>query len=147
MFPSPRGPFQAWLAATYPPTLAGVLSPLTFQTESGAGWQITVSLAWLITRLPDEYQPDWRYDTFVKLLGANGQTIAQADTPSVVGAVWTVGDEIQTATRLEVPENLAPGVYKLQISLYDRTQTKNATFVERGAPTRSASVEFRIDLE
>ena len=106
-----------------------------------------MSLRWLIEQLPAEPFQTWRYDTFVKLIGPDGQTLAQTDTPSVVGSTWVVGEEVQTATRLTIPNELKSGQYKLQVSLYDRVQAKNDSFVETSSAARNPNFEVDVYVE
>ena len=67
--------------------------------------------------------------------------MVQGDTPSVAGSTWVVGDFIQTATRLKIPDEAQPGDYTLHLSLFDRNQSKNTAFFEAGSAAPSSSIE------
>ena len=121
------------------------LVAIDYPASTQRGQTIVVNLSWQIERLPGEPFAAWRYDPFINLIGPSGQSLAQADTPSVAGGAWVVGEYIQTATRLQLPGDLPPGEYKLAVSLFDRAQSKNAAFFREGfEPSASFELALRV---
>lgn len=62
------------------------------------------------------------YTVFVHLLGADGQPIAQADSPPQQGRypthLWDVGEMVSDLHLLQLPEGLPAGHYPIRIGLY-----------------------------
>jgi len=67
--------------------------------------------------------PDGNYHTFVHLLDAEGQIVAQHDGSPGKGALptlgWLPGEYLTDAHLLQLPFDLPDGVYRLGVGLYD----------------------------
>lgn len=93
-----------------------------------ANSQLPVTLHWHALATPDK-----NYHTFVHLLDAEGNIVAQADGPPGNGAYptlgWLPGEYLTDTHVLQLPPDLPPGAYRLGVGLYD-PQT-NARLGER----------------
>lgn len=62
------------------------------------------------------------YTVFVHLMDAEGNLVAQADSPPLEGhyptSLWRVGEMIQDIHVIALPANAPPGVYTLQVGWY-----------------------------
>ncbi len=100
-----------------------------------AGQVVTITQGWRITALPDEPFWFWYFAPFVTLRDANGQAVAQLDRlPAFEGWQWRIGDTFYSEAWLRLPDDLPPGIYALEISLFDPNQGKNAVFFSSLAP-------------
>lgn len=108
---------------------------------------LVVQQRWLVERIASDSTDDARYDTFIKLLGPDGRTAAQADASSVRLATWMPGEQLQTATRLLLPADLKPGAYRIELTHYDRNQKKNAVFTVAGNPASNVSLFYELAVE
>lgn len=106
-----------------------------------AGEPARIDLAWRIETVPTETHETWRYDSFVKLVDANGRVVAQGDVLAPPGSTWRAGDVIRQRLELAIPGDLAAGAYAAELSLYDRNLQRTAAF----SPSRLAGPE-RITL-
>jgi hypothetical protein len=114
-------------------TLIDLAAPAT--TQPG-GW-VTISQAWRVDALPDEPHWNWYYAPFVTLSSETDQALVTVDNaPALEGWMWRPGDIILSTVRLQVPTDGAPGHYKLQITLFDPNQKKNAVFFAPDAPDK-----------
>jgi len=81
---------------------------------------VTVKLVWQARR-----QVNQEYKVFVHLLGADGRPIAQSDAVPVGWTRptfgWRVGEFVTDVHTLDLAPNLAPGVYRLVVGMYDIT--------------------------
>jgi hypothetical protein len=79
---------------------------------------IVVTLHWRATAAPAE---DWT--VFVHLLDGEGRSVTQHDSPPRDGdfptGAWRDGDNVPDSHRLLLPPGLAPGLYQLQVGLYN----------------------------
>ncbi|MFQ5422323.1 MAG: hypothetical protein ACE5EY_18400, partial [Anaerolineae bacterium] len=83
-----------------------------------AGQSIPLTLYW------QAVQPDGNnYTVFVHLLDAEGALVTQADGMPQNGrfptSIWASGEQIADQHLLQLPEELAPGVYQIVTGLYD----------------------------
>lgn len=82
------------------------------------GSPLAVTLHWHALETPDR-----SYHVFVHLLDADGELVAQDDGPPAGGQVpalgWLPGEYILDPRRLELPQDLPEGVYRLSVGLYD----------------------------
>ena len=77
----------------------------------------------------DEPHEAWRYDLFVKLLDAGGKVLAQADVAGIPGNAWRMSSEVVQSLILDVPSTTAAtDAARIELSLYDRAQQRNALF-------------------
>ncbi|MCS6825175.1 MAG: hypothetical protein NZ553_01035 [Caldilinea sp.] len=78
----------------------------------------TVTLRWRPAQRLDK-----RYTIFVHLLAPDGQMVAQQDQPPLQGFYpsdhWLPGVAFHDTYSLTVPDDAAPGLYRLSIGLYD----------------------------
>ncbi len=86
--------------------------------RASPGQAVTVKLVWQARG-----QVNQEYKVFVHLLGADGRPVAQSDaTPAgwtrpTFG--WQVGEFVTDAHTLDLAPDLAPGVYRLTVGMYD----------------------------
>lgn len=85
-----------------------------------AGQVLGTTLVWRATaEVPGDYT------VFVHLLDSARNLVAQADAPPLQGAypttVWALGEVVRDPHRLELPDDLPPGRYTLEVGLYDPT--------------------------
>ena len=82
------------------------------------GEVIPVELTWHTLATPDV-----DYNTFIQLLDANGQLVAQHDAPPRGGyaptSSWQAGAQVTSKHALTLPVDLPPGSYRLIAGLYD----------------------------
>ncbi len=83
--------------------------------ESG----IQLQLHWQATM-----QPDFDYSTFVHLVNASGQLVAQADVGlgqsiNYLPTVWAAGDMVVEHYKLTFPEGLPAGTYQIRAGVYN----------------------------
>ncbi len=94
--------------------------------------KIPLTVYWRGTaKIPDNYV------IFFHLLNEKGETVAQRDTAPRYGALnttqWTPNELFDDDQSLEVPANLPPGRYKIELGLYRPTDGKRLT-VTQAAP-------------
>jgi 4-amino-4-deoxy-L-arabinose transferase-like glycosyltransferase len=118
-----RPPRQPSLQVAYP-IAARVGESITLvgadlsDTRAAAGDAVTVTLVWQAEAVvPADYT------AFVHLMDERGELVAQADAPPLGGdyptSWWVPGDVIRGPHRLSLPVTLPPGLYTLQVGLYD----------------------------
>lgn len=82
-----------------------------------AGQQIMVNLYWQTQR-----QPGQNYTTFLHLLDAKDNIVAQIDLAPLAGTrpttIWKTGEVVADDYPLTLPPKLAPGAYRLSVGLY-----------------------------
>ncbi|MBI4671623.1 MAG: DUF2723 domain-containing protein [Chloroflexi bacterium] len=90
------------------------------RTQFRAGETLPLTLFWNAHRTPDT-----SYKVFVHLLDANGALRAQQDSIPQRGALptqrWFPGEYVTDEYALVLPNDLAPGAYRLAIGMYDET--------------------------
>ncbi len=105
------------------PTLFGEELALTnmqasFYPSIPPATDLMVQLDWTA-----QQKPTLDYKVSLRLLNADGTTVAQADEypvgPLLVPTTWNAGDEKPGYSAVSLPTNLPGGHYQLQISLYD----------------------------
>ena len=95
-------------------TLVGFDAP----EHASPGQAVAVKLVWQARR-----QVNQEYKVFVHLLGADGRPAAQSDaapagwTRPTFG--WQAGEFVTDAHTLDLAPDLAPGVYRLVVGMYD----------------------------
>ena len=116
-------------------------------TKVTPGEVLTVQQRWRIDQPNADVPADARYDTFVRLISPNGRTVAQADASAVRAEAWVIGEQLQTATRLIVPQDLQPGSYQIDIAHYDRSQKKNAVFIKPGLAAPVVNLTYAVQID
>lgn len=100
------------------------------------GATYTITHIWRIDSLPNEPYADWYYAPFVKLVAPDGQARINIDSAkSVLGADWKVGAIIVSQLHFVVPADSQAGLYRLEISLFDPNQKKNAAYFADNNPS------------
>jgi hypothetical protein len=88
------------------------------QVQVRAGQPVTVSLAWQPLR-----SPAGDLSRFVHVLGPDRRPVAQRDGPPCEGNCpspsWLPGEVLVDQVRVDIPSDLAPGVYSLAVGWYD----------------------------
>lgn len=83
-----------------------------------AGAILPVTVGWRALQ-----RMDAAYTGFVHLVDADGKLVAQDDHEPLQGqrptTAWAAGEVIEDTYELRLPADLAPGVYRLEIGLYD----------------------------
>lgn len=87
-------------------------------TEAKAGESISLSLYWQArVKLARDYT------VFVHLLDASGSVRSQIDSPPLGGSyptsIWDDGEILRDDYVLQLPADLAPGTYRVELGLYD----------------------------
>jgi hypothetical protein len=87
------------------------------RTAAHAGEALTVTLAWeAMVELSDQYV------VFVHLLSSDGKLVAQHDAPPVGGVLpssaWSPGTVFTYPVRVDLPDGLPAGDYRLQVGVY-----------------------------
>ncbi|MCB9421593.1 MAG: DUF2142 domain-containing protein [Ardenticatenaceae bacterium] len=112
---------------------AGQTHPTMPQTETNIPFAEGITLAGydLVPGDPESLTLYWQanetptqdYTVFVQLLNENGEWLAGADAPPVNNfyptLLWQEGDWIDDLHRLVLPPDLPPGIYTIQVGLYD----------------------------
>ena len=100
------------------PIAFGPLSLVGLETgELAAGKPLPVTLLWQSTQAVDG-----QLNTSVQLVAEDGSRMAQADGPPANGimpASLIFDQPVPDFKTLEVPKNLSPGRYRLEVSVYD----------------------------
>lgn len=115
-------------------TLFGYDTPV--QLEPGQT-QLPVILYWQATAaLPVDYT------IFVHLTGPDGRLVAQHDggpwwEAPLPTSTWQPGEKLRDRHLLELPADLAPGVYTLQMGVYHWQTLERLAVLENGAPVNN----------
>jgi 4-amino-4-deoxy-L-arabinose transferase-like glycosyltransferase len=138
---------QAWLPDR--PQAPALLTPVAFndtwlflgheivdQRPYYAGDQLQLLTYW---RVLHETAVD--LTIFVHLLDAEGRLVAQHDGLDVVPKWTRPGDELAQLHTVQLPQDLPPGLYRLQLGLYDRNS------LERWLVATAAGAADRLLLE
>ena len=95
-------------------------SNLAATQNATAGAPLSVTLVWQAVR-----QPEKDYTGFVQVLDAQGQLVAQQDHPLTNNFLpstrWQPGLTLADAYQIDLPADLAVGVYRVIVGLYDAT--------------------------
>lgn len=95
------------------------------------------------------------YVIFVHLLNSAGQIVAQRDTAPLQGKLdtsqWTPGELLADDQTLDLPPNLAPGRYKVELGVYrptngQRLKIANAPPQQKISSNQSSVILFEINL-
>lgn len=99
---------------------------------------LVVTPHWSATNVPSR-----DYTAFVHVLDASGKLVAQNDAQPVGGrfptSFWQAGDRIADPHRIELPPNLPPGTYRLELGLYDLATLQRLRVVD-GQPEATISL-------
>lgn len=99
------------------------------------GSMLTVRHAWRVDALPGEPFADWYHAPFVKLIAPDGRIVVDVDgAVALPGWQWRAGEAQVSEVDLALPDDLPPGEYRLQSSLFDPDQKKNAVYFNVGNP-------------
>lgn len=97
--------------------------------EIARGQTLPLDLIWRAERVVDE-----AYTVFVHLVDAQGRVARDADSPPFSGLYptnrWQVGEVLRDRHILQIPRDLAPGDYTIEIGMY--LPTTNARVVVEG---------------
>jgi len=104
------------------------------------GGRLYVTLYWQAIRRPTAI-----YNSFVHLLGPEGQLLSQCDlvtgTWSHLTVAWKPGEIVIEHYELEIPGDAPPGPWPLEIGLYEYRSKKRLSVLDAdGQPTESTSV-------
>ena len=104
------------------PAQARLGEAITFLGWNGSpsvarGQSLDLDLVWRAERALTE-----AYTVFVHLVDANGNVVADADSPPFTGLYptnrWRAGETLRDRHTLKIPADLAPGNYALEIGMY-----------------------------
>ncbi len=102
-----------------------------------AGHSLQVELDWQA-----QTTPPLDYTVFVHLLDKTGQLVAGSDAPPLDGryptTIWSPGERILDAHRLELPANLPPGQYQVAVGLYHQPTGQRLPLQLPGHPPDAA---------
>ena len=111
--------------------------PLQVRAERFAGQTgqpLTVTLVWQANSIPD-----MNYTTFVHLVGADQQIVAQSDSVPAGGhatSEWLPGEVVLDSHTLTLPDDLVPGTYTLLVGLYDPLSGKRLPVASQARDVR-----------
>jgi Dolichyl-phosphate-mannose-protein mannosyltransferase len=128
--------------------LGWTLLAVTAPQQVRAGDAFSAAHIWRIDALPTEPYTDWNYTVFAKLALPDGQRVTLADHVWLpVPKMWRVGDYVLQVARLRMPENLPPGNYTLELSLFDDKAMRNAAYFDAREPGKPIVVlERRVQV-
>jgi hypothetical protein len=113
------------------------------------GEVVSVTHIWRVEALPQEPHAHWYYAPFVNLVGPDGQRVLMIDkAPSILGVAWQPGRYIVSTIRFQLPAELSAGAYKLELTLFDPNEKRNAVYFDPARPdemilTLERSLELR----
>ena len=119
-------------------------------TQANAGQVINVRFVWEIGGLPPPHTgyQKWRYEPFIKLINPQGQVVLSAEGAGILGDAWRAGDRIVSEVKVDLPANLPAGAYRLELSLFDRGQGRNAWWLKpdqiNGPPINALSRDLLV---
>ena len=90
-----------------------------------AGATLPLTLTWSVETPPLEVV----YHTGTYLLAMDDQIVAQSDGPGFDSIQWQADDLFITWFNLSVPQDLAPGIYRVAIALYTWPDLGRASLV------------------
>lgn len=100
--------------------------------EARPGARVTLTLDWSARK-----RPSTDYTVFVHMLDARGAPVAGADAPPRSGldptSLWDAGDAIADPHVLQIPADVPPGVYRLEIGLYQPSSGKRLSRADSNA--------------
>jgi len=120
-----------------PPVLADRVRVLGYAVAREPG-SLSVAIYWVpLAKL------DRDYTTFVHLLDARGNKVAQGNDHQVGGefyptSLWDIGETLRDEQVIELPPNLTPGNYRLLAGMYLRSE-----FGMLGEPVEIGMVELK----
>ncbi len=118
--------------------------------QANAGQAINVRFVWEIGGLPPPHTgyQKWRYEPFIKLINPQGQVVMSAEGAGVLGDAWREGDRIVSEVNVDLPANLPTGIYRLELSMFDRGQGRNAWWLKpdqlNGPPINALSRDLLV---
>jgi hypothetical protein len=115
-------------------------------TRHRVGDSLAVTLNW--QRLAEDLSDT--YVVFFKLTDANGQEVFNDDRLPVdwsgPPARWPLGETVVDQHLLQLPVDLAPGVYTLALGLYNATTQQFVPLVNDDGSQRYAAFETTIEI-
>jgi hypothetical protein len=87
--------------------------------------------------------PKKRYHFFNHLLDEGGSLVAQADGPGVFSRYWQPGEFFVTWFEIALPADLASGIYRLAIGLYDWPSLERSLLTDGRDHLPLTSIEIR----
>jgi hypothetical protein len=108
---------------------------------------LSLTLYWqALTALPRDYT------IFVHLLDAEGNLVAQHDNGpwwevAIPTSTWQPGEKLRDQHRLDLPADLPPGSYQLQIGVYYWETLERLPVLENGTPLNNYVELGRVDLK
>jgi hypothetical protein len=125
------------LTNTLTTNIGWVLTDLQAPATARPGDNVNVQHTWRIDAFPAEPHGPWYFAPFVKLFAPDGAMIKMIDyAPGVIGVLWRPGDVITSKIDVSVPGDLPEGDYRLELSLFDPNQQKNAVYFNPDAPNQ-----------
>ena len=107
---------------------------------------ITVTLDWLADAAPGQ-----DLTVFVHLLDIEGRLVAQHDGPPRQGDyptwAWRPGDRVPDTHTLILPPDLSPGVYQLQVGLYQANGGARIPVFDQADERKPDDVVFLTDID
>lgn len=110
------------VALTVPARFENRLDLTGYQVEPSALKPGEWVRVWSYWRIVDDTRGEqWPVAVFVHMLDAQGQFVAGRDLLAVPTAGWRTGDAWVQSQNFQVPTSAPPGVYPIEIGLYNRT--------------------------
>lgn len=107
-------------------------APLT----AAPGGTLTVRHARRVETLPGELFADQYFAPFIKLITSDSRIVADVDGAAALpGWQWRAGEVQVSEVDLVLPDDICPGEFRSQSSLFDPDQKKNAVYFNVGDPT------------
>jgi hypothetical protein len=106
-------------------------------SSTAPGETVTIRLVWQAT-----VRPAADYTVFVHLVGSDGDLVAQQDAPPLGGFYptrdWRPGQPVADEMVVVLPEDAAPGVYRILLGLYDSNTLQRLPVSTQGQPIGDA---------
>jgi hypothetical protein len=113
------------------------------------GETVHVRHAWRVDALPDEPHTNWYFGPFIKLIALDGTVVVDIDDAvALEGWQWRPGEVQVSEVELALPGDLAPGTYRVESSLFDPNQKKNAVYFRTADPaTPILTLEHAMEVQ
>lgn len=129
-----------------PPANLGNLAELYGYGLAAEDGALNVTLYWrALAPFPQDYT------VFVHLIDPAGQRIAQADAAPwwqvpIPTTTWRPGETLPDRHTLQLPADLPPGAYQLQVGMYDWQTLERLPLLENGQPVNNYVALGPVDL-
>lgn len=142
--PEPEQPLSPPVQMGDSLTLRGV--ELTLSGTASPGTAVTTRLFWQARNWPAT-----DYTAFVHVVGPDGKLAAQMDKPPLAGflptSAWYPGQRVVDEFTMTLPDDAAPGVYKLYTGFYDPTTQTRLSITQGDQPVGDAFVVGTITVK